>query len=74
MAVGPTVYRSRTYFAGLGRLALNLMFIQIWLFGIYLCGFESELFRNGSALWFMMAVSIIALRVQATANQGTEAR
>ena len=54
--------------------ALNLMFIQIWLFGIYLCGFESELFRNGSALWFMMAVSIIALRVQATADHGTEAR
>jgi O-antigen ligase len=54
--------------------ALNLMFIQIWLFGIYLCGFESELFRNGSALWFMMAVSIIALHVQATADHRTEAR
>jgi hypothetical protein len=50
------------------------MFIQIWLFGIYLCGFESELFRNGSALWFMMAVSIIALHVQATADHRTEAR
>jgi O-antigen ligase len=54
--------------------ALNLMFIQIWLFGIYLCGFESELFRSGSALWFMMAVSIMALRVQATADHGMAAR
>jgi O-antigen ligase len=54
--------------------ALNLMFIQIWLFGIYLCGFESELFRNGSVLWFMMAVSIIALRLQAAPDTGAEAR
>lgn len=54
--------------------ALNLMFIQIWLFGIYLCGFEAELFKNGSGVWFMMAVSIFGLRVQATAGHGTQAR
>jgi O-antigen ligase len=54
--------------------AINLMFIQIWLFGIYLCGFESELFTTGDTVWFMMVVSIIALRVQATADHRTEAR
>jgi hypothetical protein len=54
--------------------AINLMFIQIWLFGIYLCGFESELLTTGDTVWFMMVVSIIALRVQATADHRTEAR
>jgi O-antigen ligase len=54
--------------------ALNLMFVQIWLLGLYLCGFESELFNNGSVVWFMMAVSIIALRLQATEENGAEAR
>jgi O-antigen ligase len=47
--------------------ALNMLFIQIWLFGLCLSGFESELFSGGSMLWFMMIVSIIGLRYQATA-------
>jgi O-antigen ligase len=54
--------------------ALNVMFVQIWLFGLYLCGFESELFNNGSAVWFMMAVSIIGLRIQATTDYTAEGR
>jgi O-antigen ligase len=48
--------------------ALNMMFIQTWLFGLYLSGFESELFNGGSAVWFMMAASIIGLHFQATAE------
>jgi len=48
--------------------ALNMLFIQIWLFGLCLCGFESELFSGGDVLWFMMVVSIIGLRYQATAE------
>src|SRR5262249_16830308 len=52
--------------------ALNLVFVQLWLFGLYLCGFESELFNNGSVVWFMMAVSIIALHIQATAEHVAE--
>jgi O-antigen ligase len=48
--------------------ALTLLFLQIWLFGLCLCGFESELFNGGSVLWFMMVVSIIGLRFQATAE------
>lgn len=48
--------------------ALNMMFIQLWLFFLYLCGFESELFTNGSIVWFMAAVSIIGLRFQATTD------
>src|SRR5207253_180290 len=46
--------------------ALNMMFVQIWLFGLYLSGFESDLFSNGSVLWFMMVMSIIGLRLQGT--------
>jgi O-antigen ligase len=44
--------------------ALNMMFIQIWLLSLYLSGFESELFNNGSVVWFMSAASIIGLRFQ----------
>lgn len=51
---------------------LNLMFIQIWLFGLYLSGFESELFNNGSSLWFLMAASIFGLRLQAIADHAGE--
>jgi O-antigen ligase len=47
---------------------LNMLFLQIWLFGLCLSGFESELFSGGSVLWFMMVVSIIGLRYQATAE------
>jgi hypothetical protein len=47
--------------------ALTMLFVQIWLFGICLCAFESELFNGGSVVWFMMAVSIIGLRYQAIA-------
>jgi O-antigen ligase len=52
--------------------ALNMMFIQIWLFALYLCSFESELFNNGSVVWFMAAASIIGLRLQATAEYVAE--
>jgi O-antigen ligase len=45
---------------------LTTFFLQIWLFDLYLCGFESELFSGGSILWFMTTVSILGLRFQAT--------
>jgi O-antigen ligase len=47
---------------------LNMMFVQTWLFALYLSGFESELFSNGSVIWFMTVVSILGLRFQATAE------
>jgi O-antigen ligase len=52
--------------------ALNMMFIQIWLFGLYLSGFESELFNNGSVVWFMTAAAVIGLRFQTTAEYAGE--
>lgn len=52
--------------------ALNMMFVQIWLFGLYLSGFESELFNNGSVVWFMTAAAIIGLRFQTTAEYAGE--
>jgi O-antigen ligase len=42
--------------------ALATLFLQIWLFGLCLSGFESELFRGGSETWFLVAVSIIGTR------------
>jgi O-antigen ligase len=45
--------------------ALNMMFVQTWLLGLYLSGFESELFNSGSVVWFMTAVSIFGLRLEA---------
>jgi O-antigen ligase len=53
--------------------ALNMMFVQIWLFAFYLTGFESELFNNGSIVWFLAAASIIGLRLQAITEYVAEA-
>jgi O-antigen ligase/GT2 family glycosyltransferase len=47
--------------------ALTMLFLQIWLFGLFISGFESELFSGGSAIWFMMVVAITGLRFQAVA-------
>jgi O-antigen ligase len=52
--------------------ALNMMFVQTWLFALYLSGFESELFNNGSVVWFMASASIIGLRLQATTDYVAE--
>ena len=49
-------------------VALTLLFVQVWLFGLCLCGFESELFNGGSIVWFMSVVAIIGLHYQATAE------
>jgi O-antigen ligase len=46
--------------------ALTTLFLQIWLFDLYISGFESELFDGGSIVWFMTIVSILGLRFQAT--------
>jgi len=48
--------------------ALTMLFLQVWLFDLYLCGLESELFSGGSLIWFMTLVAIIGLRFQATAE------
>ena len=42
--------------------ALRTLFLQIWMIGLCLSGFESELFRGGSEMWFLMVVSIIGIR------------
>jgi O-antigen ligase len=48
--------------------ALTTLFVQIWLFGLCLAGFESVFFGGGSALWFLMIVAIVGLRFQAIAT------
>jgi O-antigen ligase len=69
--VQPFLDHLRTATQGIDR-ALNMMFVQIWLFGLYLSGFESELFNNGSVVWFMTAAAVIGLRLQATAEYAGE--
>jgi len=48
--------------------ALTTLFVQIWFFGLCVSGFESTLFDGGNSVWFMMIVSIIGIRYQATAQ------
>ena len=48
--------------------ALTMLFLQIWLFGLFLSAFESVLFSGGSSLWFMMIVAIVGFRYQTTAR------
>jgi O-antigen ligase len=42
--------------------ALSALFRQIWIFALCLSGFEAELFRGGSALWFLTVSSIMGIR------------
>ena len=48
--------------------ALTELFLQIWLFGLCLSGFESVPFSGGDCVWFVMLLAIIGLRYQATAR------
>ena len=48
--------------------ALRTLFLQIWMMGLCLSGFESELFRGGSDLWFLMVASIVGIRLMTLAQ------
>jgi len=48
--------------------ALTALFLQIWLFTLCLAGYESVFFAGGSALWFLMVLSIVGLRFQTIAK------
>jgi O-antigen ligase len=54
--------------AGGNERALTTLFLQIWLFGLCLGGFESVFFAGGSALWFLMVGAIVGLRLQTLAK------
>jgi O-antigen ligase len=57
----------RAFALGTDR-ALTTLFLQIWLFGLCLAGFESVFFRGGSEVWLLMAASIIGIRFQTIAR------
>jgi hypothetical protein len=48
--------------------ALNTLFVQAWLFGLCISGFESVLFDGGNVIWFMMLVAMAGFRYQAVAK------
>lgn len=48
--------------------ALTTLFLQIWIFGICLSGFESIFFRGGSEVWLLMVAATIGIRFQTLAR------
>ncbi len=48
--------------------ALTLLFIRLWLYGIYSASMESMFFQNGSPAWFCMMVAVFGMRLQAKAR------
>ena len=42
---------------------LMLLFVRIWLFGVYLSCFESVLFDRGNPIWFSMLIAMFGLRL-----------
>jgi hypothetical protein len=42
--------------------ALTSLFVQIWIFVVYNCSFESILFARGDPTWFAMLVAMFGLR------------
>lgn len=40
---------------------LSLLFLQIWLFGIYVNCFETALFDRGARIWFFLATAVFGL-------------
>jgi O-antigen ligase len=53
-------------------VALNTMFLQIWLFALYLSGFESDIFSGGSIVWFMTVFAVLGFRFQSNAEYVVE--
>lgn len=47
---------------------LTMLLLQFWLFGLCVSGFESELFKGGSEVWFFIVVAIVGLRFQTIAR------
>jgi O-antigen ligase len=51
-----------------GSRDLSVMFLRIWLIGVYVSSFESALFPQGGAVWFMYVVSVFGLRMLTVAR------
>jgi len=49
---------------------MTTLFVQIWLFGLCLSGFEATLFAGGNGIWFMMLVAMLGLRFQRLTASG----
>ncbi len=67
IVVQPFADYRRAQMLGADR-ALMTLFLQIWIFGLCLAGFESVFFGGGSEVWLLMVVAIIGLRFQTIAN------
>ena len=47
---------------------LTLLYIRLWLYGLYMSCMESTFFQNGGAVWFCVMVAVFGLRLQAKAK------
>lgn len=47
---------------------LTLLYIRLWLYGLYTSCMESTFFQNGGSLWFCIMVAVFGLRLQARAK------
>ena len=48
--------------------ALTMLFIRLWLYGLYMSCMESIFFQNGGPLWFCTMAAIFGMRLQARAK------
>ena len=48
--------------------ALSILFLRVWLFGIYASSFESTLFQQVGEVWFILIVAVFGLRLLSTSR------
>ncbi|WP_411506397.1 O-antigen ligase family protein [Brucella anthropi] len=47
---------------------LTLLYIRLWLYGLYMSCMETTFFQNGGAVWFCIMIAVFGLRLQARAR------
>ncbi|GEM_PF-2971771 len=47
---------------------LTLLYIHLWLYGLYMSCMESTFFQDGGALWFCIKMAVFGSRLQAKAR------
>ncbi len=47
---------------------LTLLYIRLWLYGLYMSCMKNTFFQNDGALWFCIMIAVFGSRVQAKAG------
>lgn len=67
IAVLPAVYLFHQVKDPHNRI-LSIFFLRVWLFGLYASCFESMIFQQVSAVWFILVIAIFGLRQMTVAR------